>query len=157
MQRQKRGLTEGVAFTTLDVGLSGTLPDSDILNVEQKIELYRSFATAKNVEELQGLYNRLEQIFGTVPLCTYDLFWTSHLRFWCQEYGVQSMHVRKNDRLGWVLQLSFHIEKNTLETLFAAYPHVQWTLTSQGAQAHLSDFGGVALWAKNLLNRSHFL
>ena len=64
----------------LDLEYTGFIPDSYIQNPQTKMEIYKKIAAVSKKEELDAVYNELDDRFGPIPDEVYSLLALAEIR-----------------------------------------------------------------------------
>lgn len=83
---------------TIDTDLEILIPDSYVENITERLSLYQRLDNSESEEELQHMYQELQDRFGPVPPEVNDLFETVRCRKLAIELGFEKMSL-KNEML----------------------------------------------------------
>jgi transcription-repair coupling factor (superfamily II helicase) len=75
----------------LDLEYTGFIPDSYILNPQTKMEIYKKIAAVSKKEELDAVYNELDDRFGPIPDEVYSLVALAEIRIICKKIHISTL------------------------------------------------------------------
>lgn len=80
--------------TSVEIGLTGTIPRSYIPSDQRRLEAYRRIATARTRAELDKVKGDMVAAYGDPPRTTVRLFLVAELRTACATLGVRTVTIR---------------------------------------------------------------
>ena len=83
--------------TSVEIGLSGRIPEAYIPSDARRIEAYRRIAVAENEQTLAKVRSDIEQAYGELPKATRELFVNAEVRVAAAALGVRSLAVHEHD------------------------------------------------------------
>ena len=83
--------------TSIEIGISGTIPKAYIPSDQRRLEAYRRLATAMSKEALDKVRSDLADAYGDPPKPTVRLFLLAELRAACAQLAVKSVSIRDKD------------------------------------------------------------
>jgi len=75
----------------LELEYTGFIPDSYILNPQTKMEIYKKIAAISKKEELDAVYNELDDRFGPIPDEVYSLLALAEIRIICKNLHISTL------------------------------------------------------------------
>ena len=75
----------------LDLEYTGFIPDSYIQNPQTKMEIYKKIAAVSKKEELDAVYNELDDRFGPIPNEVYSLLALAEIRIICKKIHISTL------------------------------------------------------------------
>jgi len=75
----------------LELEYTGFIPDSYILNPQTKMEIYKKIAAISKKEELDAVYNELDDRFGPIPDEIYSLLALAEIRIICKNLHISTL------------------------------------------------------------------
>jgi transcription-repair coupling factor (superfamily II helicase) len=104
------------------LGLSTTIPNDYIDNINIKMKYYRRIADIESLEERDRIWNELTKEYGTLPANAVNLLKISEIRILCKKLNVQRLEKRGDELIFSFFQNKCD-EVNTLLDLVARYPN----------------------------------
>ncbi|RKD22796.1 transcription-repair coupling factor [Ammoniphilus oxalaticus] len=92
----------------IDIQLDAFIPSEYIQDSKQKIDMYKKFAAALTMEDVEDLQEELVDRFGDVPMPVENLLMVARLRVYSRLYRITSIVQKGND-----LTIHLHEDQNT--------------------------------------------
>jgi transcription-repair coupling factor (superfamily II helicase) len=83
--------------TTIEIGLTGSLPRPYIPSDTRRLEAYRRIATARTADELRQVHEDITQAYGEPPEAGQRLIDLAALRIGAHEHGIRAITVYEHD------------------------------------------------------------
>jgi transcription-repair coupling factor (superfamily II helicase) len=95
VRRLENSSYEAELETLLELEYSGFIPDSYIDSQQEKMEVYKMIAAVRDKDELERVYDELQDRFGPPPDEAASLLALAEIRIICRELAVSSLRERE--------------------------------------------------------------
>ena len=81
----------------MELEYTGFIPDSYVHSIQTKMEIYKKVASVQTQDELDKMYNELEDRFGPIPEEVYSLLSLAEVRIIAKKLSISTLKERKGE------------------------------------------------------------